>query len=242
VNAAARLAELLEAWRVPQGFSPLDVRDSAKDDAAAFWRSQADAVALVRECDSAVLAMRQSGLEVRGWTPYVAEWYAAVFSANLPWRSNVVASAGSGAISPEALAALHSLSPWLSLNAAGSATEEQRHAFGALLGQLDALLVECADDLSDQERQYVLRLLGAARELLEEKKVLRDSDLREHLDTLNGALLRIGKTLNDSGKTEKAKKVFGLVVDLLNFGTGVLTLGQAGVEAYATVFKALGGQ
>jgi hypothetical protein len=72
--------------------------------------------------------------------------------------------------------------------------------------------------------------------------VLRDSDLREHLDTLNGALLRIGKTLNDSGKTEKAKKVLEMVVDLLNLGTGVLTLGQTSVEAYATVSKALGGQ
>jgi len=242
VNAAARLAELFEAWHIPQGYSPLDIRNPENEDASVFWRSQADAVALVRECDTAVRSMQQSGMEVRGWTPYIADWYAAVFSSNLAWRANATNSGGSRSIRPEAVAALHSLSPWLSLNVAGSATDEQRHAFGGILDQLDSLLVECADDLSDQERQYVLRLLRAARELLEDKTILRDSDLREHLDTLSGALLRMGKTLNDSGKSGKAKKVFGLVVELLNVGTGVLTLGQAGVEAYATVFKALGGQ
>lgn len=237
-NAATELADLLEEWTVPSGQTPMTVRSSDPEESRAdFWRWQAHALTLVRECDRVVEVMSRSGIEVRGFSYYVDEWYAAVFSYNQGWRET---SAGTTPIQPPALLALRQLSPWLSRQWGGTATAEQRHEFSNVLSQLDDLLSEIGADLSEDEQQYVLRLLSAARALLEEHSLVGDSDLRDHLDTLNGALLRAAAELSGKGKMESAKRVLEFISQLVVVAGGLVTTGQSAVDAGKAFMSAIG--
>lgn len=236
-NPASELAALFESWAVQTGENPRSVR-GREGDILSFWREQARAVALVRDCDAAVQAMQRSGIEVRGLVYYVDEWYAAAFSENLGWLTN--ATKPSSPIGMSALLALHQLSPWMSRNWGGSVTAEQRHDFSRVLKQLDDLMTEVGDDLTEDERSYVHTLLSAARALLEERTVLSDSDLREHLDVLNGALLRAAGSLHTEGKFDKAKKVLQVVGQLVVIAGGLATTGQTAIEAGEAFFRGIG--
>lgn len=238
-NAASELADLLESWTVSGNATPTQTRrETDTEDSADFWRGQSRAVELARECDQAVQAMRRSGIEVRGFTYYIDEWYAAVFSYNLGWRD--ARPQPSSPIEAPALLALRQLSPWLSRNWGGSTTQEQRHEFSRVLTDLDVLLSEIGDELSSDERQYILRLLTAARTLLEEHAILQDSDIREHLDALNGALLRAAADLTGKGKSESAKRVLDLVSQLVVIAGGLVTVGQTAVDAGRAFMSAIG--
>ncbi|PZE39734.1 hypothetical protein DEJ31_02655 [Curtobacterium sp. MCPF17_031] len=209
------------------------------NDALSFWRDQARAVTLVRDCDAAVQAMERAGIEVRGLAYYVDEWYAAAFSENLGWRAG--ANGASAPIGKSALLALHQLSPWMARNWGGSVTAAQRHDFSRVLKELDDLMAEVGADLTEDERSYVLKLLSAARALLEERSVLSDSDLRDHLDVLNGALLRAAGSLSTAGKMDKAKKLLDVVGQLVVIAGGLATTGQTALDAGKAFLHAIGG-
>lgn len=125
-------------------------------------------------------------------------------------------------------------------NWGGSITAEQRHDFSRVLKQLDDLMTEVGDELTEDERAYVHKLLSAARALLEERTVLSDSDLREHLDVLNGALLRAAGSLHTEGKFDKAKRVLQVVGQLVVIAGGLATTGQTAIEAGEAFFRGIG--
>jgi hypothetical protein len=200
-NPAFRLAELLESWR-KESSTPVEARGGNHPGDASFWRTQAEAVSLVRELDEAIAALEATPPAV--WDPHLAEWYRGVFSFNTGWNTRGSVSTSTA----ESIGMLHAL---------GAILQYAKPPHTALtVGQREDLLGAVQDavqlvkdpeaDLSESERFYVLELLNATRHLLDATEVTDRVDLQAHIDQLMGTLSRLSAQFSEAGDEERGGK------------------------------------
>lgn len=218
-NAATELADLLESWEMV-GDRPRIARGGLDDpDDADFWRGQGHAAKLVHTVDAAVQALAASGTDVRGFTRYTAAWHKAVFSVDFVWTQ----AYNSPAIADDALAALRALAVILDWGAPGSAaTTAQTGQLRDLVRGVRDLLTENEGEVGGQELQYLLRLMSAVEDAVEEHSATGVVDLREHLDRLNGALVSVAAKLAADGHEEEGRKVWSYAMRFVSVYRGLL--------------------
>ncbi|OII27540.1 hypothetical protein BIV04_03115 [Frigoribacterium sp. MCBA15_019] len=195
------------------------MRDQESESEAAFWRGQAAAVAAVKDVDAAVESLRAAGADVRAYEPYVTTWYAAVFSEDYPWSQ----PANAPAVSQNSLLALRGLATTLqfarpSVPGAVAARANLR----GLVSEAREALHANSDELDAAELQYVFTLLTSVDTLLAETAVLGESNLREHIDRLNGALVSVAAKLRADGHEEAGNKLWGVALNIVGVYRGLL--------------------
>lgn len=226
-NFAIELADLFDEWRMVNA-SPLDVRHREDDDEVAFWRRQTHAVGLLESSVRAVTTLKATGQDVRGFEPYIPEWYGALFSISYPWNQSTTTPA----LRSEAIGALRSLGLIVSMQGqlrapASARTGELR----GLVADAKALLEAHRGDLEGDEFLYVFRLVGAVEDALADRAALGSINLRDHVDRLNGALLSLGSQLRADGDSEEGSKFLKTALNIVASYRGLL----ADVSAYAAI-------
>ena len=218
-NAASELADLLESWEMVGERPEVARGGGANADDAEFWRGQGHAAKLVHTVDAAVQALQASGTDVRGFTRYTAAWHRAVFSVDYGWAQAYNAPA----IGADALAALRALAVILDWGSPTSgATTAQSGQLRELVRDVRDLLTKNEGAIGGQELQYLLRLMSAVEDALEEHSATGAVDLREHLDRLEGALMSVAAKLAADGHEEEGRKVLTFAMRFVSVSRGLL--------------------
>lgn len=218
-NPALELAAIFENWEVPGGSSVENARGYDPADPLAFWHNHLHATELLASIEAELRAMEASGDDVTVYTNYLSHWYAGLFSYENGWRPGL--SNGARAISEPALGMLRGLG--LLLGKVGMSSVRSPTQRTTLLSCIEgaiALLETELDEWDRSEKEYLFRLLEAARRALRETTVLGDIDLRSLINELIGALTGIALDIRASEGKDSSR--FQKFMDWIGTTAGVL--------------------
>jgi hypothetical protein len=231
-NPANALASIFESWQVNSG-SVYTSRGTNNPTSNDFWRTQAHAVELVMQVDSALTALSSSGRPTDAYEPYINEWLRGVFQPERTWQTQTAGPV----ISEAALMALKSFGLLIDMAAGPSMlTDTQRGTIVGCINDGIALLATNPDGLTEREQLYVLRLLENARQVFEDRSVLSAVDLQATIDQLNGALLGAGIHLAAVGNTEAAQQLTSVASRIISAVRGFVYDAAAVAQIVGTVF------
>lgn len=193
------------------------------------WETHGRPLHLLLAIETELAGIRASGEPTDGWDVWVPSWWQAIFQPERAWS----AAFSGDALSPQALSGLRTLASYLKVTGGTRSLEEApRKSLLESLGDASELLSGAAGALlTEAERLYIFRLLQSAREVVEEKALGGDVDLRAVIDRLNGALLGVAAHLEAAGDTESAKSM----MDVLRRIVSVSRTGVYDLAAFAAI-------
>jgi hypothetical protein len=206
-NAAARLHQMLEQWRVvPIGTQLYGVREAPSDDDYGFWVTQLSAAALLAEVDQDIAGLRAIGRNVAPYERAFPKWSQAVFVPNVLWNdpNNTYEI-----VDQTTLDLLYSLSEIIRGVTPRPALDPHRAADSrTALNDLTDLLSAAQVPLSDAALRYVFELINSVRTALDEASVTGSVDLLHRVNELVGFLKILADELGaDEANAKVADKV-----------------------------------
>jgi hypothetical protein len=236
-NPATALANLLAQWDVPPNKHPEQARADTcgRADTLDFWRTHAEAVALLRDIEREIVAMEVTGRSVEWAKPALPHWYRAVFAFTTPWSS--VADINRPAVTNDAhLDLLRMLGEWLEeRGTAPAVTDADVAEIRQALEQAEELIRTSAA-LPAGVRGYLLALVGEARACLDDLETYGTARLRNATFELNGAMhaqaVLIGKVAGEAEAGRWKSLARRLLVWAYSTGAtaAIETVTQAGVN------------
>lgn len=218
-NPALELAELFEAWQIPRGSTAEASRKAAKPVGMTFWRQHSLAVEYLIQIEAELRAMQAAGDDVEDYVDYLRSWYEGVFAYRTGFRPGIPDGALAVPVdSYKMLKGLGLLLGKIGMRSVGSPTQRQ-----SLLACIESAVGLIEDELVDwdrSEKEYLFRVLEAARALLKENAVLGEADLRSMINELIGALTGIALDLRASEGPESTR--FQTVMNWIGRTTTVL--------------------
>jgi hypothetical protein len=219
-NPASALANLLTQWDVPPNKHPEQARAETCGQANGldFWRTHAEAVALLRDIEREIAAMEVTGRKIEWAKPALAHWYRAVFAFTTPWSS--VADINRPAVTNEAhLDLLRMLGELLEERGTAPAmTGADTNGIREALDQAEKLILASAA-LPPGIRGYLLALVAEARACLNDLDTYGTARLRNATFELNGAMHAQSVLIEETGSEEEAGRWKSLARKLLAWTT-----------------------
>jgi hypothetical protein len=192
MNAARELHSLYDAWAtIPTGHSIWNVRVASVPGKP---ESQQDPINLVRaarllgEVQQALDELERAGEPVDFFRSFVPEWVDALYLPAYAWQSGV--SSSTQVIPSNTLSTLGAFATYLDKTTLRPrAADAASFASARQASEQILTVLRDQDDLEDDERLYVFKLLDSIRSLLDAKDLRVNAQLIARVNELRGWLL-----------------------------------------------------
>jgi hypothetical protein len=217
-NPALELSKLLSSWDVPAGQSVESSRGIGAT-RLEFWHEHGRAVGLLSQIEHELAAMTAAGDDVSMYISVIPAWYEGVFAYRIGFQSGQAKATPT--VPQQAKAMLNGLGLLLSkvgLSSVGSPTT-RKTLLACVEDAIELLEIEL-DGWDKTEKEYLFRILEAARGALKENSLLGEIDLRSLINELIGALTGIALDLRasegpDSGRFQRVMGWVGSTAGVL---------------------------
>lgn len=201
----------------------------------AYWRSRAHAAVLWHDIDDYLTARENSGRSVDHHRRALVPALRALFHPDQHWIQQSQPPAVD-----QAVAQLRGLDDLITDGyTTAPVTETRRRDLRALLDEVVDALGDSDETFDEPERRYLLELVRSMTQLLDERTVLGEADLRDIVDRLVGALTALSLNLMHAGRPSTARRVANLVVRIASVGRTVVADANALISLGTAVFGVL---
>jgi hypothetical protein len=195
-----------------------------------YWRARAHAAVLWHDIDQYLDARERNGRNVDHFRVTLVPALRALFHPDQNWTQPSQRPDVSTAV-----AQLRGLDDLITDGSASApVTEARRRDLRSLLDEVVDLLGDDDETYDEQERRYLLELVRSMTQLLDERTVLGEADLRDIVDRLVGALTALSINLLHAGRPSAARRVGAVLLRIASTARTVvadanalITLGSA---------------
>lgn len=198
-----------------------------------YWRARAHAAVLWHDLDQYLDARERNGRNVDHFRETLVPALRGVFHPDQHWTQQSQPPAVNNAI-----VQLRGLDDLITDGSASApVTEARRRDLRSLLGEVVDLLGDPDETYDEQERRYLLELVRSMTQLLDERTVLGEADLRDIVDRLVGALTALSINLVHAGRPSAARRVGAVLIRIASTARTVV----ADANALITLGSAIAG-
>jgi len=234
-NPATELAQILESWSIAEGSNTANTRELAGGTVEG-WRKTGHAASLLVAIDVELDAMAASGDDVSDYRAYMTQWYEGVFSFQNGWQQGKQTATPALPEAPmRMLKVLGLMISKFGRSSLGSPT--QRGASLACIREAIAMLETDLEDWDKSEKEYLYRLLAAARRAIEERGVVGETDLRALMNELIGGMTAVALDLraSEGQSSNRFTRVMDWVGRTIGVSRGILYDTEAATSLTASV-------
>lgn len=226
-NSPALLADLLEGYAVPAGYTPQVHRGFEGDDQdIAAWRRHNADIDLVRSIDNLLIGMEAAGEDVGHFQECLGDWYSGVHFAATPWGTALTRV--SKACNAGSIRMLRALSSVLKANGGLTISEAARRQLSDTLEQARELIEEDIESFSPDVRHYLLALIHRAQSVINDVERYGSETVRQVALELSGAV-QVQADVVESINPEKASRLRAVAGMLAGGFLG--KFGESGADA-----------
>jgi len=233
------LADLLAAWNVPAGSTPLTVRKaSIAAQESSLWDVERRAIGYLEQVERDLDAMEAFGEDVTYYRECMPVWWAAVFSFDLGWQQSLNTSVS-----------LMDRGELRLLRALAGQIDTMRLSPRVQPGQLAALRAKLEESLQlvqatqpptldDAAKRYMLTLVHEALRVVDEVDLVGAASVRRVVFELGGAMTTVAEQTPDENEKKKwHESARGFLVEIVRQAPAAI----AGAAADGTLGAITGG-